>query len=248
MMDTRSRRIQEYFAIVEAEGVQRSLPNFKFYLNYLFRDVSFTGKSVLDIGSGSGYMGFYAACRGASELVCLEPETDGANPTLNKIFSQFQSRLPDAEVVKFPQTIQDYQGKKSFDMILMHNSINHVIEGCPDLRRDPMLQERARQVFAKVFGLCKRGACLLIVDNSRYHAFQLLGMKHPLVPHVGWRHHETPAFWIDLLKQVGFERKHLRWGSLNTLRGPGRLFMNNSLAAYILGLPFILTVRKPECL
>jgi 16S rRNA G966 N2-methylase RsmD len=93
-MDTESHLFEEYFAIVEATGAQRSLPNYKFYLSYLYREVSFAGKSVLDIGGGSGYMGFYAACRGAKEVVCLEPEESGANAQLNEAFSQFQSRLP----------------------------------------------------------------------------------------------------------------------------------------------------------
>ena len=243
-MDTKSHLLEDYFAIAEAAGVQRSLPNFKFYLSYLYREVSFAGKSVLDIGGGSGYMGFYAACRGAKEVICLEPEESGANSRLNEVFSQFQSRLQVANVKKIPQTIQDSNLQKSFDFILMHNSINHVIAGCPSLRRDPSLQEEARRVFAKIFGLCKKGASLLIVDNSRYHAFELLRMKHPLAPHVGWKHHETPAFWMGLLEQVGFERENLCWGSLNTMGPPGRLLMNNSLAAYILGLPFILTVAK----
>jgi SAM-dependent methyltransferase len=238
--------LSEYYSVVEATGAQRSLSNFKFYLSYLFNGVSFAGKRVLDIGAGSGYMGFYAACRGAKEVVCLEPEESGANAQLNEAFSQFQSRLPAANVERISQTIQDSDLENTFDIILMHNSINHVIAGCPTLRRDTSLQKEASRIFAKIFNKCENGADFLIVDNSRYHAFQLLRMKHPLSPHVGWRHHETPAFWMSLLKPVGFEKRQLCWGSLNTFGTPGRLLMNNPLAAYIVGMPFILTVGKRE--
>ena len=238
--------LDDYFSLVATAGLQRSSGNFKFYLSYLFDSVSFAGKSVLDIGGGSGYMGFYAACRGAGEVVCLEPEASGTNLQINKTFSKFQSGLPDANVERLPCTIQDYDIKKSFDLVLMHNSINHVIKGCPTLREDSLLQDEARQTFTKIFDLCERGADFLIVDNSRFHAFQVLGMKNPLMPHVGWKHHETPGFWMGMLEQAGFKKKSLYWGSLNTFRRPGRIFMNNSAAAYLLGLPFILTVTRPE--
>jgi len=244
-MSAGSYLLDEYFDLVDTAGLQRSPGNFKFYLSYLFNSVSFAGTSVLDIGGGSGYLGFYAACRGAREVVCLEPEAGGTNLQMNRTFSRLQSELPNANVERFPCTIQDYRAEKSFDLVLMHNSINHVIGGCPTLREDPLLQHDAQQTFVKIFDLCERDAKFLIVDNSRHHAFQLLGMKNPLMPHVGWRHHETPEFWMGMLEEVGFKKESLCWGSLNTFRRPGRILMNNSLAAYVLGLPFILTVSRP---
>ena len=238
--------LSEYYEIVLANRLQSSIENFKFYLTYLFENVSFMDKRVLDIGGGSGYLSFYAACLGARDVTCLDPEASGTNPELNKAFYRFQSRLPGAAVEYVAHSIQDYEGQKEFDLILMHNSINHMIEGCPRLRRDENLREKALQVFAKVFRYCRAGADLIIVDNSRYHLFQLLGLRNPFAPHIGWKHHETPEFWTGLLEQVGFKRKRLCWGSFNTLRRLGRVFMNNPFAAYVFGLPFILTMHRPE--
>src|SRR5438067_4566581 len=54
----------------------------------LFRGVQFDGKRVLDIGGGDGIYSFYAAARGATEVMCLEPEARGAIPGAANIFER----------------------------------------------------------------------------------------------------------------------------------------------------------------
>ena len=235
----------EYYKVIAAVGLQPSIGNLKYYLSYLFDGVVFADKTVLDIGGGSGYLSFYATCLGAKEVVCLEPEAGGTSPEFNKAFSLFRSKLGNPDVRHAAQTIQDYEEKRKFDIVIMHNSVNHLIEGCARLREDESLREKALNVFKKLYDYCEKDAVMIIVDYSRYHVFQLLGLRHPLALHVGWRHHETPEFWVTLLEKAGFKKKDLSWVSFNTSRSLGRILMNNRLSSYIFGLPFILTVHRP---
>jgi len=67
--------IHRYFNIVNKEQLYSSQNNLRFYLKYLFEKISFDNKRMLDIGGGAGLFSFYAACKGATEVICLEPET-----------------------------------------------------------------------------------------------------------------------------------------------------------------------------
>jgi predicted RNA methylase len=44
----------------------------------IFKDINFNEKAVLDIGGGIGIFSFYASLKGASKIVCLEPEARGS--------------------------------------------------------------------------------------------------------------------------------------------------------------------------
>jgi len=53
-------------AVIQKRMTLSSKANLKFYLEYLFEDISFVGKSMLDIGGGSGLYSFYGSIMGHS--------------------------------------------------------------------------------------------------------------------------------------------------------------------------------------
>lgn len=55
---------------------RRVLPR---YLDWLFADVPLRSALVYDVGGGNGLISFYAAERGAREVVCIEPLGDGSH-------------------------------------------------------------------------------------------------------------------------------------------------------------------------
>ena len=70
--------LEAYLSIVIEEGLYPNRGNLQFHLKTLFKDIALENRRVLDIGGGSGLHSFYAACMGAKEIVCLEPETEGS--------------------------------------------------------------------------------------------------------------------------------------------------------------------------
>lgn len=239
--------LDRYYELVIHEGLFSR--NLKFYLDFVFKDVIFYNKAMLDIGGGSGIFSFYAVCSGARKVICLEPEAEGANLGVIQNFLNLQSALPceskdRAQLV--PKTIQDFEpGQDKFDMILLHNSINHLDEeACIKLQQDRRAIGIYKEFFQKLSNLASNGARLVVVANSRYNFFALLNLKNPFAPTIEWHKHQSPKYWATLLSDVGFCSPKIRWISFNRLRSLGRLLFGNASASYFLNSYFCLTMEK----
>lgn len=94
---------------------------------------------MLDIGCGDGILSLYAAWKGAKQVIGLEPELAGSTKGVLEKFKHQSELLALDNVSIKPLRFQDYQPKDvRFDIILLHNSINHLDEqACINLRIDP---------------------------------------------------------------------------------------------------------------
>lgn len=243
MSQADQKSFDRYFNIAE-RGAARG--NHRFYVNYLFDGIDFRGKRMLDVGGGDGMMSFYAACAGAAEVICLEPESAGSATGMNAAFQRTSSLLGQAKVQLLPDRLHDFQGAdSSFDIILLHASINHLDEdACIRLRRDSEAQSSYEQLFGKLASLGRPGAMLLVVDCAQRNLFGDLHIANPFAPMIEWHKHQSPKLWARLLGQAGFVNPIIRWHSFNTLRSFGRLFLGNPIAAYCLTSVFCLTMER----
>ncbi len=216
-----------YFDVVARTG--RTPDSVRFYLKYLFRGVDLTGSSMLDVGAGDGLFSFYAACMGATKVVSLEPEAAGSSAGTHENFDLTASLLERKQVHFVPQRLQDYEpGDESFDVLLLHASINHLNEdACVRLHRDREAQNMYLDLFRRLAALAKPGAVLI-----------------PFAPMIEWQKHQSPELWARLLAGVGFTKPVIRWNSFNTLRSFGRVLLGNRIAAYCLTSSFCLTMEK----
>jgi SAM-dependent methyltransferase len=190
---------------------------------------------MLDIGGGIGLCSFYAAARGAEQVVCLEPEADGSNEKVVLGFKKLQGQLPFAKSTELrPITFQAFDpGETRFDIILLHNSINHLNEAaCAKLPRDPAAVDIYQQLFAKLARISAPGASLIIEDCSRYNLFPLLKLTNPFFPAIEWEKHQSPAVWARLLAACGFKDARIRWTTFHTLGYPRKVLFGNALAAF----------------
>lgn len=239
--------LENYLAVVIEEGLYPNKGNLRFHLKTLFRDITIENRRVLDIGGGSGLHSFYAACMGAREVVCLEPETEGSRSGMGAKFKKLGGILGYDQVTFEPVTFQAFKPVgKQFDIILLHNSINHLDEtACINLLSDEASRAIYMNIFSKLSALASSGAKLIVCDCSRYNFFALLGIKNPFAPTIEWYKHQAPEIWVDLLSQVGFVNPRVRWTSFNTLRSPGRVLLGNRLLSYFLRSDFRFTMEKP---
>lgn len=239
--------LEKYFEIIRKERFYSSPANLKFYLRYLFGDISFQHKRMLDIGGGSGLFSFYAACMGASEVVCLEPGMEGfLYVTIDK-YEKLRSELEEVQsVTRLSTDIQHYdEHGPGFDIILLHNSINHLEEeSCIRLHEDREARETYHRLFLKIGNLAKHGARLIIADCSSDNFFHRFHIRNPFAWDIEWHKHQPPGLWIQILKKAGFSNPKLRWRSFDQLRTPGRLLTGNRIIAYFLQSHFCLTMTK----
>jgi SAM-dependent methyltransferase len=246
MLNGTERDLKTYFATVAAEGIYPNEGNLRFYTRRLFEEVPLAGKTMLEIGGGSGYLSFYAASAGARRVVCLEPESAGST---SGVGSQFEAlmrglRRPEVELRKATFQSFDSQGER-FDLLLLNSSINHLDENaCIHLGDDPAARKRYHQIFEKMSRLTNQGGRLIATDCSRHNALGSLGLRHPLARSIDWEKHQSPRVWASLLRDHGFGRERIAWMSLNSLREPGRWLFGNGPAAFFLTSQFRLLMTR----
>lgn len=242
----RNELFKKYLNVAVREGVFRSKGDLAFYLSYLFQDVFFTGRSMIDIGGGSGLYSFYAAIRGAKHIICLEPEMEGSTKGTLEKFKQLSASLSLNNVSLQPIRFQEFDpGDQTFDIILLHVSINHLDEeACIKLQYDDDARKRYRLIFEKLSKIAAPNAKLIITECSRYNFFASLGIRNPFAPEIEWHKHQSPEFWSNMLSDYGFVNPKTRWTSFNFLRKLGRLLFGNRFASYFLTSAFLLVMDK----
>ena len=239
--------LEGYLSAVIKEGLYPNRGNLQFHLKTLFKDIALENRRVLDVGGGSGLHSFYVACMGAKEVVCLEPETEGSRSGMGARFCKLSGILGYDQVRFEPVTFQAFNPVgEQFDIILLHNSINHLDEtACINLLNSEASKAIYLDIFSKLSSIASSGAKLIVCDCSRYNFFALLRIKNLFAPTIEWHKHQSPEVWVDLLSQVGFADPSVRWTAFNTLRSPGKTLLGNRLLSYFLRSDFCFTMEKP---
>ncbi len=237
------KSINEFLEVGKQKKLWRRGDRFVYYCKgQLFQGVDFQGKSMLDIGCGDGLYMVWAAINGADSVVGLEPLADGSGNSkkVRHIFHEITAAMDLSNIERQPYTFQDYECEdNTFDIVLMHASINHLDEQmCIDLRDSPEAQLIYIQIFRKLRRLMKRDGKLIIVDASNRNVYGDFGFKKNLVnPKLRWHNHQTPQFWAKTLKNAGFGKPNVSWIS-NSQFGPLGFILRNKPIAYFLESAF----------
>jgi SAM-dependent methyltransferase len=235
---------------VVTRGLYSTRHNLAHFLDTVFGGLTLDGRTVLDIGGGMGLLSFAAVQRGAARALLVVPEAQGAGGTAGVVgrFREVRQALGWSDRIELqPVTFQAFDpGTERFDLVLSHNSINHLDErACAEVHRSAEARRVYLEIFAKVRGLVRPGGSLVILDCARHSLFGDLGLRSPIMPAIEWQKHQQPGVWVRLLKEAGFTEPAIRWTTLHSLGGPGRALLGNPLAAYVLTSHFRLEVRRP---
>ena len=238
--------LQPYFSLLRQLGATRSAVMAQLLFDSLFGKLDFRGRRVLDIGGGDGMYSYYAALRGAREVICLEPEGDGAHGWNGGTFEKLRERYPVLPVRLLHRTIQEFADAEGFDILISIASINHLDEAaCERLHRDPAARRTYGAVFRHIGELARPGARFVIADATRHNFFHSLGLKNPLCPTIEWHKHQPPQLWARLLGEAGFGTPRIRWEPIYHFGRIGQLVLSNAVAAFFLKSCFRLEVAKP---
>lgn len=218
-----------YFGCVSARGGWSTERRLRYYCSWLFAGVNVRDRRILDVGGGSGVFALYAASFGAKTAVCLEPELEGSTTGSRESFNDLAAELGLKNAKLIPTTLQNYSGAEGpFDIILLHNSINHVDEeACIHLAEGGIYRERYLAIARRIAGMAAPGCKLIICDCNRRNFFHdVFGCRSPFAPTIEWEKHQEPEVWIGIFKSVGFKKRSLKWtayGRLGAWGAPLRL-------------------------
>ena len=238
--------LEQYYQLIEQESGAHVARGLRFRLEqYLFPGIELEGKRFLDIGGGTGTYSFYAACCGAREAVCLEPEAAGSSSGMIETFQRRARQLGIEQVTLLPIPFQEYQSNQLFDILFCHNAINHLNEDATiHLHRSVDAQKIYLDIFQKMYHHCASGGYLIIADAGRDSIYSWLRVRSPLTPTIEWHKHQSPQVWSRLLSQVGFKQVALRWRSPASLGSLGQLLIGNRFVNFFLWSHFCLTMQK----
>jgi len=199
----------------------------------------------MDIGGGAGMLSFYSSIMGAKSTICLEPVLAGSTSGIQEKFIRIKDKLKINNVEFADSTFQKFNTQIKFDIIIMHNSINHLDElACIKLKHDRRSRDIYIGFFHKLNALLADKGFLLICDCSRNNFYNDIGVKNHLMPTIEWKKHQSPRFWAKMAEDSGFKIVRLKWTSFNCLGQIGRILFGNSFANYFLQSHFCLLLAK----
>lgn len=177
------------------------------YLSWCFDGIDFNGKSVLDIGGGNGIYSFYSKLKGASSVLNLEPFSAGST-TFNL---EGVEMIDNLKISINNKTIQDFKMNKSYDIIILHDSINHLDENIfKNIHQDKDKFKEYKKLISKIVKLLSINGQIVITDCSRRNFWGDLGLKNPFAPSIDWHLHQRPTLVLKLFENYNFEKK-IRW-------------------------------------
>jgi SAM-dependent methyltransferase len=239
----REEYVKQFFNSLGKKKIYHSPKSlYWYYDSYLFKEIDFKDKKVLDVGGGIGLASAYAALCGASEVVLLEPESAGSESVQMKktilLKDILGSRANHFFIEK--KTLQDYSCPNNhFDIVIFHNSINHLDENaCIHLLNNKKYWNLYKGLFEKIKNLMSDGGSLIITDCMNRNFFNSIGLKNPLAYTIEWNKHQHPKVWAELLQEVGFRIAEIKWSSFKQLRNYGQILFGNELASYFFGTSF----------
>lgn len=227
------------------EALGAIVPSPTRYLAYqalVFADVQLAGRRVLDVGGGNGAMSFYAASRGARSVVCLDPLEEGSNDAMDHQYQSLAQHVG-GPVTRIRERFQDWRTAQVYDVVLVHNAINHFDEVACGRIPAPDARAAYVRIFTALRALLAPGGHLVLTDCARRNLWGDLHLPNVFAPTIDWRIHQQPRVWDALMVEAGFQPGRIRWIAPSRMRRPGQLVFGNRLGGYLTNSYFILTSR-----
>lgn len=238
----------ELMDVVEQRFGQRYRSRVNHQMRFLYRNIDFSEKIVLDIGGGVGLHSYYAASHSARKVTIIEPEGDGGHDQMLATFQQLKGDLGNPNVELLQCRFQDYvDSGQTFDVVLIQDAINHFDEqACITLRCSSESVAVYDEIFTQIAALVAPGGQLIMSDCSSHNLFPTLGMKNPFDPNIEWHKHQPPWVWEDFCRRHGLEMTDRRWSTPTKLGSIGEFLANSAIGAWFFTSHFVQTFSKDQ--
>ena len=233
-------------SITHEVGIRRPYGYHFYFKNYIFKNIDLNNKKILDIGGGNGLASFFAL---SSSLSCkawvVDPIAEGSNQLMFEQFNSMKRKYDTERIVFHRDFIDTLLEPELFDIILMHNTINHIGEDIlTDINEDETAYNEYKNRLKTILDRLRPGGKLIIADCGRYNFIGNLGLKNPLAPSIDWKLHCEPSIWKSIIEEIGFKHSSTRWTARRETGVFGKIFLANRLCSYFLNSHFVSNYEK----
>jgi len=225
--------MQKFDSILASAGIERSKGYDFYFKNYIFNNIELNNKSILDVGGGNGIASFFAVHNNPTcKSLVVDPLEDGSNLKMQKQYSNLLKKYPN-RVNFFNGYTDELSNNEKYDIILMHNSINHIGE---DLLEKMDTNKIAKTEYAlrlkAILKKSKPGAILIVSDCANRNFWGDLNLKNIFSPTIEWHLHKQPHEWQSLLESIGCKHINTNWTARREFGYFGKYCLSTKLVSY----------------
>jgi cyclopropane fatty-acyl-phospholipid synthase-like methyltransferase len=212
--------------------------NFIYHFHNQFAGMDLSGKRILEIGCGKGFLSMLMASLGqAAQVTALdEAEGEGGSSGDLDVLSGGLKELGLTNVKIVKQDIMQYAEYGSFDVIVSNNAMHHVCEHGL-LTWDVRARGKYVAIFQHIRKLLRPGGILLMHEYSRLSLWRFVPIRK--YRDIEWSLHPTRGEWVRVLRDAGFHSPGARYCAPFKLRAIGPL-VKNPVAMFLYYPNFIL--------
>ena len=231
---------------LDYSGIARPAGYDFYFKNYIFDNIDLDHKTILDLGGGNGLASFYALSASSScSSWIVDPITEGSNELMSLQYNTMKEKF-DASRINFHRDfIETLLAPEKFDIILMHNSINHIGEDIiKNILIDPNLYLEYKERIKTIVDRLKPEGILIVADCGTKNFWGQFGLPNPFSPSIEWRLHCEPWVWQKMIEENGFSHIHTSWTARREFGNFGKKILANRFCSYFLNSHFVSTFRK----
>ena len=238
--------MNKFDQLLKEAGIPRANGYHFYFKNYIFKDIDLKNKKIMDLGGGNGRASFFALSESPSCTSCVvDPLTEGSNNLMLEQFNYIKKKFAE-DRIKFHQDFIDSLLKPEiFDIVLMHNSINHIGEDIIEkiLTNNESYNEYKKRIKPIFDRLTSKGI-LIVSDCGTFNFLGNLGFKNPIAPTINWKIHCEPNIWQKMIEGFGFRHIRTEWTARREFGNFGRKFLSNRICSYFLNSHFVSVYEK----
>lgn len=209
---------------------------------YTFDGVNLRDASILDIGAGAGDFAEHAVDQGANRVVCLEPDAAGSGGWELTELQERADTHPEIEIREV--FFQAFDTDEEFDVILLHNVINHLNEEqIRYVHTDKAAWNTFQGYVEKVRDYTRDGGDVVVADSARTSLWSRIGVERFPLGSVEFAIHQDPSCWTHMFESAGFERVRFDWTPVLEKGDLVERLTRNRLAAELRASHFCMVFR-----